>query len=128
MPAEASLVASLQDPEARPHNRAAEIIARLEAAADHRKKRAQYHREKRPQLMTSYESDYASRDNRSSNCRNLDLPNSVNCIAAATVGDAIAKFYTMAQKLQLLNEAEANDLRLKIKVVAKLPPKSLQRG
>ena len=115
-PSKVSAEASLQEPEAIPHNRAAEIIARLEAAADHRKKRAQ--------LMKPYDSDYEPRDNRSSKCQSLDLPDSVNCIAAANVGDAIAKFYTLAQKLQLLNEAEASDLWLKIMVVANLPSES----
>ena len=114
--AEPSLIAKLQEPEAKPQNTAAEITARLEAAADHRKKGTL--------SKEQWQSDYEEHDNRSFKVRRLDLPDSCNCIADRKVGKAIAKFFTLAQQLQLLNEAEASDLRLKIRVVAEMPSES----
>ena len=114
--AEPSLIVKLQEPEVKPQNTAVEITARLEAAAAHRKMRIP---PKEP-----WRSDYEGRDNKSSKVRSLDLPDSCNCIADRNVGNAIAKFFTLAQKLQLLNEAEASDVRLKISVVANMASES----
>lgn len=114
--AEGSLVVKLQEPEAKPQNTAAEITARLEAAAAHRKTRIP---PKEP-----WQSDYEEHDNKSSKVRSLDLPDSCNRIADRNVGNAIAKFFALAQKLQLLNEAQASDLWLKISIVATMPSES----
>lgn len=97
----------LQEHEAKSQNAAAEIEARLEAAASQRQSQEQ----KRPR-------------NNISRLRALGLPDSFSCIADPNVDRAIAHFFTLAQKKEILNEAEAKDLRLKIRTVARMSPES----
>ncbi|KAF6231685.1 hypothetical protein HO173_009987 [Letharia columbiana] len=97
----------LQEHEAKSQNAAAEIESRLEAAASQRQSQEQ----KRPR-------------NNISRLRALGLPDSFSCIADPNVDSAIAHFFTLAQKKEILNEAEAKDLRLKIRAVARMSPES----
>lgn len=109
----------------KPQNTAAEIEARLEAAA------AAQRQIKTPSgkasALLSWESGWEEHGNKTSKVRSLDLPDSCNCIADRKVGKAIAQFFTLAQKLQLFDEGEASDLQLKIRVVAKMPPESFAK-
>lgn len=105
--AEPSPVTRLQEPKVQTQNRAAEIEARLQAAASQRQSREPLHLR-----------------NKISRLQRLGLPDSCNCIADPNVDGAIAHFFTLAQKKEALNQAEANDLQLKIMVVARKSPKA----
>ena len=122
--AESSLVTKLQEPEDKPRNMAAEIEARLEAAAAQRQSRAP---SRDLGALLARESELEEYGNKTSKVQSLGLPDSCNCIADRNVGKAIAQFFTLAQKLQILNEEEANDLRLKIRVVAEMPSESFAK-
>ena len=119
--ADTALVTKLQ--EAETQNAAAEIEARLEVAAAQCQLRALSSNLEDPLPRAA---DW-ERDNRRSKLRRLDIPDPCDCIADRNVGKATAHFFTLAQKLQLLNEKEASDLRLKIKVVAKMPSESFAK-
>ena len=117
--AKPSLRNKLQEPEAMPQITAAEIEARLEAAAAQRLSRARN--------PSDPESSWEEPGNKTSKMKSLGLPNSCNCIADPKVGKAIAQFFTLAQKLHLLNEGETSDLQLKIRVVAEMPSESFAK-
>ncbi len=118
-----SSVSSTSDPplvtelhEAKAQKAAAEIEARLEAGAAQRQSR-----------LKAVENDPSRRDvfgDKPSRLRNLGLPNSCNRITDPDVGSAITHFFTLAQKMQLLDDQEASILRQKIRVVAQMSSES----
>ena len=102
--------------EAKAQKAAAKIEARLEAAAAQRQSR-----------LKAVENDPSRRDvfgDKPSRLRNLGLPNSCNRITDPDVGSAITHFFTLAQKMQLPDNQEASNLRLKIRVVAQMSSES----
>ena len=88
-------------------NAAAKITCRLEAAASQRVSRVP-----------------ARRSNKRSNLEDLSLPDSCNYVADPHTDGEIAHFFTLAQKKEMIDEEETNNLRLKIDVVASLSPGS----
>ena len=108
--AEPSPVTRLQEPKVQTQIKAAEIEARLQAAASQRQSR-----------------DPVPLRNKISRLQRLGLPDSCNCIADPNVDGAIAHFFTLAQRKEALNQAEVNDLQLKIRVVARMSPEDLTK-
>ena len=96
-----------QEPDFKLPNAAAKIECRLKLAAAQRVSRAPAHR-----------------SNKRSNLEDLGLPDSCNYVADPHTEGEIAHFFTLAQKKELIDEEEANNLRLKIDVVASLSPGS----
>ena len=101
------LVIKRQEPEVQTQNKAAEIEARLNSAVSQRNSREPVH------VRSSL-----------SRLQRLGIPESCNCIADPDVGSAIAHFFTLAQKKEILNKVEAHDLQLLIRVVARMSPDS----
>ena len=85
----------LQEPKVTAQDAAAEIKARLEAAASQQHNRTQM-----------------------SKLQSLGLPDS------SDIYSAISHFFTLAQKRGILNDVETNDLKMKISVVAQMSPQS----
>ncbi len=110
------LLTKPQDPEAKAQNTAAEIEARLEAAVAQRLSRLKAV-ENNPSRLDVF-ADKLSR------FQDLGLPDCCKRIADPNVDSAITLFFTLAQKMQLLNNQEASDLRLKIRVVAQMSSES----
>ena len=108
--AEPSPVTRLQEPKVQTQIKTAEIEARLQAAASQRQSR-----------------DPVPLRNKISRLQRLGLPDSCNCIADPNVDGAIAHFFTLAQRKEALNQAEVNDLQLKIRVVARMSPEDLTK-
>ena len=59
-----------------------------------------------------------------SNLEALGLPDSCNYVADPHADREIAHFFTLAQKKEIIDQEETNNLRLKIGVVASLSPGS----
>lgn len=98
---ERELVTKLQEPKVITQDAAADIEARLEAAVSRRLAREPT----RPRTQPS-------------RLQRLGIPESCNCIADPNIDGAIAHLFALAQKREIINEMEVNDLRLKISVVA----------
>ena len=107
---EPSIATGLQNPVVKMQNTAAEIEDRLETAA--------YQRQSgQPEHLW----------NKVSRLERLGIPDSCNCITDPNVSSAIVHFFTLAVRKEILKEAEANELRLKIRVVARMSPKSFAK-
>lgn len=104
---ERELGTKLQDPNVTTQNAAVDIEARLEAAVSRRLLR---------------ESTYCL--TQVARLHSLGIPDSCNGIADPNVDNAIAHLFALAQKREILNDMEVNDLRLKISVVAHMSPES----
>ena len=96
-------VTKLQEPKIATPDAGADIKARLEAAASQRQSREPTHI--RAQM---------------SRLQSLGIPDSCDCIADPNVDNAIAHFFTLAQKRGKLNGVETDDLQLKISLTAQM--------